>query len=320
MSYSTQENSSSISATSEIIQGESLTVEQAIANLKGSDLGLRFYAAWWLGRFRVKEAAAVTGLIKALGDEDDRTPEGGYPLRRNAARALGKVGDKQALYPLIESLKCSDFYVREAAAQSLEMLGDPNSVPPLVELLEKGLEKNLQEQELSTTDNTSKVIATVGSNPNPSKIHNECASSQEKKLISEQPDFKEPYDAIIEALGTLGATQTIPLVKPFLEHPIPRIQYAAARAMYQLTGEAGYGERLIKALEVDDLQLRRTALSDLGAIGYMRAAEAISQTLAENSLKLIALKGLLEREVKESSREKLSEDAIRVMNLMDSLL
>ena len=286
MSNSTKENSISTSATSETIQGESLTLEQAIANLESPDLGLRFYAAWWLGRFRVKEAAAITGLIKALADEDDRTPEGGYPLRRNAARALGKVGDKQAVAPLIESLKCSDFYVREAAAQSLEMLGDPNCITTLVELLEKGLE----------------------------------TSSQEKELVSEQPDFKEPYDAIIEALGTLGATQTIPLVKPFLEHPIPRIQYAAARGMYQLTGEAAYGERLVKALEVDDLQLRRTALSDLGAIGYMRAAEAIAETLAENSLKLIALKGLLEREIKQSNTKTLSEDAIRVMNLMDSLL
>ncbi len=218
------------------------------------------------------------------------------PILPNARAALGKIGDKQAVNPLIESLKCSDFYVREAAAQSLEMLGDLNSVSPLIELLEKGLENNSSEN-----------------------------SSLEKKLISE-PDFKEPYDAIIEALGTLDATQTIPLMKPFLEHPIPRIQYASARAMYQLTGEASYGEILVRALEVDDLQLRRTALSDLGAIGYMGAAEAISETLAENSLKLISLKGLLEREVrekseiKENSTEKLSGDAIRVMNLMDSLL
>jgi phycocyanobilin lyase alpha subunit len=39
-----------------------------------------------------------------------------------------------------------------------------------------------------------------------------------------------------------------------------------------------------------DLQLRRAALMDVGAIGYLPAAEAISQTLAENSLKLISMK------------------------------
>jgi phycocyanobilin lyase alpha subunit len=61
-------------------------------------------------------------------------------------------------------------------------------------------------------------------------------------------------------------------------------------------------------------------LADLGAIGYLPAAEPIAQTLAENSLKLIALKGLLEHQAKHSDSPNLSEGAIRVMALMDSLL
>ena len=64
-----------------------LTVEQAIINLQGEDLALRVYAAWWLGRFRVDAPEAIDVLIAALEDEDDRTNVGGYPLRRNAARA-----------------------------------------------------------------------------------------------------------------------------------------------------------------------------------------------------------------------------------------
>jgi phycocyanobilin lyase subunit alpha len=31
-----------------------LTIEQAITNLSGTDYGDRYYAAWWLGRFRVR--------------------------------------------------------------------------------------------------------------------------------------------------------------------------------------------------------------------------------------------------------------------------
>ncbi len=271
-----------LSATGDNADGGSLTVEQAIANLESEDLGLRFYAAWWLGRFRIGEPAAVTGLIKALEDEADRTPEGGYPLRRNAARALGKLGDRQAVSPLIACLDCSDFYVREAAAQSLEMLGDPVCIPPLIKLLAAGL-------------------------------HGE-------QLVSQQPDLSQPYEAILEALGTLRATEFTSLVKPFLEHPIELVQYAAARAMYQLTEEPAYGERLVKALAGERLQLRRAVLADLGAIGYLPAADAIAQTLAENSLKLISLKGLLEHQVNHITPTTLSEGAIKVINLMDSLL
>lgn len=94
-----------------------LTVEEAIANLHGTDLSLRYYAAWWLGKFRVSSSAVVDALIEALEDEADRTELGGYPLRRNAARALGKLGDKRAVPGLIRCLDCEDFYVREAAAQ-----------------------------------------------------------------------------------------------------------------------------------------------------------------------------------------------------------
>lgn len=262
-------------------EGESLTIEQAIANLHGEDLGRRYYAAWWLGRFRVCEPAAVDALIIALEDESDRTEEGGYPLRRNAARALGKLNDQRAVPALIRCLDCSDVYVREAATQSLEQLGDSSCVPALIKLLEGGVE---------------------AAQPVPGK-----------------PYLVQPYDAILEALGTLKATVAISAVQPFVEHPIPRVQYAALRAMYQLTGENSYGEKLTQALKGNDLRLRRTALMDLGAIGYLPAAKAIAETLAENSLKLIALKGVLEHQLSEED-ETLSESAIEVMQFMDSLL
>ena len=279
--------------TDGVESGEQLTVEQAIANLIGPDLGLRFYAAWWIGRFNVRDDRAVARLIEALVDEADRTAEGGYPLRRNAARALGKLGAVSAVPGLIGALDCPDSYVREAAAQSLEMLGAVDAVPKLVERLRIGLDD------------------TGG-------------------LVREQPDLREPYDAVIEALGTIcggGDSRSdlrstiVDLITPFLAHPVQRTQYAADRAMYQLTGDDKYGNLLIEALRGNDLQLRRAALTDVGAIGYLPAAEAIAQTLAENSLKLIALKGLLEKQMASSARPtELPKGAIRVMALMDGLL
>jgi phycocyanobilin lyase subunit alpha len=265
---------------------ESLTIEQAIQNLQGEDLGLRFYAAWWLGKFRVVDPVAIQLLIQALEDDADRTPEGSYPLRRNAARALGKLGDASAVAGLITCLDCTDFYVREAAAQSLEMLQDKTCIPVLVRRLKQGLD----------------------------------LSSGAPQLVAQQPDMNEPYDSLLEALGTLKAQDTINLIAPFLAHPVQRTQYAADRAMYQLTGDAQYGDRLITALDGKDLQLRRAALADVGAIGYLPAAQAIAHTLAENSLKLISLKGLLAHQIDSQAPGTLSEGAIQVMDLMDGLL
>ena len=263
-------------------EAEQLTVETAIANLnQKEDLGARYYAAWWLGKFRVKEEAAIAALLAALEDEQDRAPDGGYPLRRNAARALGKLGDKRAVKPLTRCLKFPDYYVREAAAQALEILDDRSCVTSLIELLAGGVEAATR--------------------------------------VPGKPHLVQPYEAIIEALGTLGATEAICAIEPFAQHPTEKVKYAAARAMYQLTKDEQYGEMLVRALAGDDLQLRRSALMDLGAVGYLKAGQAIADTLAENSMKLIALKGLLETDLADKEAE-ISPESINIMKLMDSLL
>ncbi|MEC4983009.1 MAG: HEAT repeat domain-containing protein [Oscillatoria sp. PMC 1068.18] len=266
-------------------EAEQLTVEKAIANLQQqSDTGLRYYAAWWLGRFRVNEPTAIDALLVALEDEIDRSPDGGYPLRRNAARALGKLSDRRVVPALISSLSSTDYYVREAAAQSLEMLGDRSAIPPLMKLLAGGVEAATK--------------------------------------VPGKPHLVQPYEAVCEALGTLGATEAIPQIQPFTEHPVEKVQFAAARAMYQLTKENIYGNRLIKGLQAEKLPLRRSALMDLGAIGYLPAAEAIARAGVENSIKLISLKGLLEAELENQSSNEifLSEASINVIKIMDSLL
>ncbi|MFQ4137723.1 HEAT repeat domain-containing protein [Nodosilinea sp. PGN35] len=265
-------------------EGE-FTVDRAIANLRQTaDTGLRYYAAWWLGRFRVAEPAAIEALVLALEDESDRAPDGGYPLRRNAARALGKLGDRSVVPALIQCLGCDDYYVREAAAQALESLGDPRAVPALSALLAGG------------------VAAAVA--------------------VPGKPHLVQPYNAILEALGTLGATGVIDEIIPFLGHEVTQVQNAATRALYQLTGDATYCDRLVVRLQEPNLQLRRSAMMDLGAIGYLPAARPIAATLAENSLKLIALRGVLESHLRQSGfpNAPLSDDARQVLALMDELL
>ncbi|MGB3786895.1 MAG: HEAT repeat domain-containing protein [Phormidesmis sp.] len=259
-----------------------ITFEQAIANLRQTeDIGDRYYAAWWLGRFGTGEPEVINLLLVALEDTQDRAPDGGFPLRRNAARALGKIGNPSVVSALIASLECSDYYVREAAAQSLEALNATESVEKLVSLLAGGVEAAIE--------------------------------------VPGKPHLVQPYNAILEALGRLGDTHIVPIVEPFLAHSTVQVKNAAARAMYQLTGQGSYAERLVETLQCDDLQLRRSALLDLGEIGYLPAAAAIAETLAENSIKLIALRGVLEKEIS-AANHLVSSQTCDVMKLMDSLL
>jgi hypothetical protein len=88
---------------------------------------------------------------------------------------------------------------------------------------------------------------------------------------------------------------------------------AAARALLQLTAEVRWGEVLLELLEHPQLQVRRAALMDLGAVGWRPALEPIRATLAENSLKLIALRGLVEQGSGEPGLEAL-------LGAMDDLL
>ncbi len=281
LEHSHNQDSESISTPVET-GAEPLTLEQAIANLTHPDLSLRYYAAWWLGKFANGEPQVVDALIAALEDEADRTELGGYPLRRNAARSLGKLADPRAVKPLIRCLECPDYYVREAAAQSLGTLGDTSCIPNLMQLLEGG-------------------VAAV-------------------PLVPGRPHLAEPAEAAMESLAILKATEAIALIRPFLEYPLERIRYAAARAMYLLTQEAVYGETLVQAIANTDLKLRRTLLLDLGASGYLPGASAIADAKVENSFKMIALKSLLENHLQQQETFSVSPDAQKVMMLMDNLL
>lgn len=255
-----------------------MTVEEAIAQLQSPDVSQRYYAAWWLGRFRVKEA--VPALILALQDESDRTALGGYPLRRNAARALGQIGDPRAIPGLRACLQVADFQLRGAAATALGLLGAVQAIPDLVALL----------------------TATGG----PSALGTEA--------------LPQPYPAILLALGRLNARSAIPAIQPFLNHPLPRVQGAALCTMYILTQDTVYIEQLLQVINRADSRLQRVLLGDLGETGYLPVAAAMVQTQAEPSFKLIGLHRLLSQWLSTQSQPLDWQAAGSVLTLMDQLL
>ena len=75
---------------------------------------------------RLKEKWIVKGSIRALGYQQD------WGVRRRAAEKLGRIGDSQAVEPLIAALDDEEQLVRQAAAEALGRIGDPSAVGPLV--------------------------------------------------------------------------------------------------------------------------------------------------------------------------------------------
>ena len=248
-----------------------LSPSSAIAALAGDDNQIRYYAAWWLGKNQVQEAC--TALCSALQDEHYRTEQGGYPLRRQAARALAQLKNPQAIPELLEALNCTqDVRLREAAVQALAAIGDARAVPALLQLL--------------------------------------------------QSSDEQPYEVLIEALGTFQTWQASSLVEPFLHHSSERVQCAAARYFYLMTQEPQYIERIVQNLSHENMYLRWAAAFDLGAIGHLQAAQAIIGAKLGNSLKLLNLKRILEAvmEDKQSQKTAKQEKSQVLLRIIDQLL
>lgn len=82
----------------------------------------------------LKDTSAVNSLLYCLNNKKEH-----YKVRFACADALGKIGDRFAVAPLIEVVKDEDersVYLRESAASALGMLGDIRAVDPLVSILE----------------------------------------------------------------------------------------------------------------------------------------------------------------------------------------
>jgi len=265
--------------------GEPISEAEALEQLRQrDDQSRQYYAAWWLGRMRSRHPEAVPLLLAALSQRQPRDVGAGVEhnaVARNAARALGKIADARAVPELLVVLEDDDDGLREAAARSLGELRATAAVPLLIRRLATGPD-------------------VAGANR------------------SDSPRLQEPCEAMLEALGTIGVAEpdVLAVIKRFTSHGRSLVRSAACRALLQLTGETAWADELLQLLQHPQLQVRRAALMDLGAVGWRPALEPIRATLAENSLKLIALRGLVEH----GNGRGADSDDEAVLMAMDALL
>lgn len=81
-----------------------------------------------------KEASTVNALLYCLNNKNEH-----YKVRLACADALGRIGDRFAVKPLIEVVQDENeksVYVQESATFALGLLGDMSAVDPLVSIME----------------------------------------------------------------------------------------------------------------------------------------------------------------------------------------
>ena len=162
---------------------------------------------------------------------------------------------KRAEQPLLALLHSNDYTVREEVVRTLGAMGSCGAVEGIRALLAGGLEGAGAEQPSS-------------------------------------PLLNEPCEALLEALGDIGdgSSSNLAVIHPFTEHPRPLIRSAACRALLQLTGLDQWGMELKKLLNHPEPLVRRGALLDLGATGWIAGVPSIRTAAVEPSLKLVALR------------------------------
>jgi bilin biosynthesis PecE protein len=166
------------------------TAEAAEAALQSEDNQIRYYAAWWLGKHQVQESCGA--LCEALFDQRYRIPSGGYPLRRQAARALGQLKNPSAVEALIKACECDDFRLREAAIQALAAIGDERAIAPLLKMMESNQQQPYEAliEALATlkVDDARCLIEPYLNNPS-ERI--QCAAARYFYILTQQPKYLE---------------------------------------------------------------------------------------------------------------------------------
>lgn len=97
-------------------------------NLNWECPSIKTHAVLALGNFK-GDAYVVESLIKALDDHEKMT-------REAANKSLGKIGDREAVPHIIESLNESSFAIKLSAIEALEAIGDPQAIAPLKRVAE----------------------------------------------------------------------------------------------------------------------------------------------------------------------------------------
>lgn len=170
-----------------------------------------------------KDPSTVMALLDCLNNRNEH-----YKVRLACADALGRIGDRYAVRPLIDVVEDEtekSVYLKESATFALGMLGDTSAIDPLVAILESKqgfLDKFSFLKE--------KIVEALGKlNFNNKKVIKALKNS----LMDSSPMVR--INAI-EAIMNSDDEDSVELIRPCLQDEDDEVKKNALIAMYNLEG------------------------------------------------------------------------------------
>jgi HEAT repeat protein len=223
-----------------------------ISKLKDDNVSVRKNAALALGI--IGDAGAVEALIGAL--------KGGHEyVCAAAASALGAVGDVRAVGSLKEALTDENTSVRGNAARALGAIGDTRAV--------EALEEALKDEAAFVRAAAASALGAVG----------DVRAVGSLKEVSKDDDWAVRENVAL-ALGDIGDARAIVALEEALEDDEWHVRRAAAEALGRI-GDPRAVESLNVASEDPEVFVRIAAAEALGSIGDVRAVGALEEALKD---------------------------------------
>ncbi|MHA2315337.1 MAG: HEAT repeat domain-containing protein, partial [Candidatus Hermodarchaeia archaeon] len=219
-------------------------------------VAVRSLAARALGN--IGDSQAVQPLTKTLEDKNST-------VRKRAATALGNIGDPRAVLPLIKALGDEDKRVRANATFALGQIGDPRAVKPL--------NNSLKDEDKLVRANAVRALRQIESKVT-SEEWAKAQEQKEKAEIKEELGKAELKEKTTKARIVPSSPQTVAMATA--EPPVTDAATQRRRARLKRI------DILIKRLGDENKNRGRSAAEALGKMGKLAVQPLINALRDEN--------------------------------------
>ncbi|NVM01262.1 MAG: HEAT repeat domain-containing protein [Candidatus Helarchaeota archaeon] len=276
--------------------GVSKDIDGLIKALKYPKWYIRRDAAKWIGE--LKETKAANSLIQLLKDED-------CYVRDNSKDSLVNMGSN-VVELLISYLKDENNRIRGNVASALGLIGDKRAIEPLISLLDDdhelvkikvsyalknlGWEPSNKRLEMIPKLPTKPLVKPKLKHPIPSKKKKDSRAKIKIKgktieilLPYLKDDDKNVRLKAIKALKKIKDEKVVDLLIQSLKDKDSDIKYEAVKVLGKIKNPKAVNP-LTKLLWDEFLSVQQQVLKVLGAIGDAKAVDPIIQALKDNAI------------------------------------